>query len=56
MCIRDRFYIARYEMGIDTITTATTSNHNTAKDGSIKPVSKLGKGTWNYIPDVYKRQ
>ena len=44
------FYIARYEMGIDTITTATTSDHNTARDGSIKPVSKLGKGTWNYLP------
>ena len=59
MCIRDRFisvktnggfYIARYEMGIDTITTATTSNHNTPADGSIKPVSKIGKGTWNYLP------
>ena len=44
------FYIARYEMGIDTTTTATTSEHNTLIDGSIKPVSKPSKGTWNYIP------
>ena len=41
------FYIARYEMGIDTITTATTSQHNTVTDGSVKPVAKPGKGTWN---------
>ena len=37
-------------MGIDTITTATTSDHTTAKDGSIKPVSKVGRQPWNYIP------
>ena len=44
------FYIARYEMGIDTITTATTSNHNTPADGSVKPVSKAGRQPWNNIP------
>ena len=43
------FYIARYEMGIDTITTATRSNHNTPADGTIKPVSKSGRQPWNYL-------
>ncbi len=43
------FYIARYEAGIDSITTITTSNHGTAQNGTVKPVSKPGKGTWNYI-------
>lgn len=43
------FYIARYEAGIDTITEPTKSKHRTPSNGSVKPVSKVGRGTWNYI-------
>ena len=43
------FYIARYEMGIDTITTVTTSEHNTPADGTVKPVSKIGRQPWTHL-------
>lgn len=42
------FYVARYEAGIDTITSPTTVNHNTVQDGTVKPVSKPERGTWNH--------
>ncbi|MDF2866345.1 MAG: hypothetical protein K0R72_1163 [Clostridia bacterium] len=49
--VRDNggFYIARYEAGVDSITTPTKNDHKTVSDGSIKPVSKAGRGTWNFI-------
>lgn len=45
------FYIARYEAGIDKVTVSTITNDSEKQiqDGSIKPVSKKGKGVWNFI-------
>lgn len=43
------FYIARFEAGIPGMTTETISNHGTITNGTIKPISKLGIGAWNFI-------
>ena len=43
------FYIARYEAGIEGTTENNSLTTKTAVDGSIKPLSKSGKGVWNHI-------
>ena len=41
------FYIARYEAGI---ITAQTNTSTTLEDGTVKPLSKPNVNVWNYIP------
>ena len=46
------FYIAAYEAGIEGTEEnydETTDTGKTATDGSVPPLSKAGKGVWNYI-------
>ena len=43
------FYIARYEAGIEGTLDNYSLETKTVTDGSVKPLSKLGKGLWNYI-------
>ena len=43
------FYIAAYEAGIEGTTENYALETKTATDGSVKPLSKAGKGVWNYI-------
>lgn len=46
------FYIAKYEAGIEGTTENYKLSTKTATDGSVKPLSKAGKGVWNYISRV----
>ena len=43
------FYIAAYEAGIEGTTENYSLETKTATDGSVPPLSKAGKGVWNYI-------
>jgi len=43
------FYIARYEAGIEGVIDNYNLSTKVSSNGSIKPLSKAGKGVWNYI-------
>lgn len=43
------FYIARYEAGIEGTVNNANLTTKVATDGTVKPLSKIGCGLWNYI-------